>query len=185
MALGVAVLFLLAGGHSDHIDNLKHLLRHGYVDGVPSPEMWVLFPRSLEVSPPTQHAARRGAQLNKQIHALQDSLAAPLPELPAGARYLDVDCSSSGAFREALFSSGIETRQYEQFIFMDSRARGPFHPVYSKHSRQHWALPFVQRITSEVKLVGPSISCEGRQLPGHPARHNPHVQVGTPRACDL
>lgn len=43
----------------------------------------------------------------------------------------------------------------------------------------HWTLPLLSRLTAHVKLVGPSISCEGSPLNGDFSgkwRHNPHVQ---------
>ena len=49
-----------------------------------------------------------------------------------------------------------------------------------------------RRISDHVKLVGPTISCEGIQPQGMPLRKNPHVQsfvVATdqarPRGCSL
>lgn len=43
----------------------------------------------------------------------------------------------------------------------------------------HWAEPFLSRLSSTVKLVGPTISCEGTPLDGDMKgvwRRNPHVQ---------
>ena len=43
----------------------------------------------------------------------------------------------------------------------------------------HWTQPFLRRLTREVKLVGPTISCEGSPLDGNMNgvwRRNPHVQ---------
>ena len=43
----------------------------------------------------------------------------------------------------------------------------------------HWADVLFSKITEEVKLVGPTINCEGSPQGGNPAntwRKNPHVQ---------
>jgi hypothetical protein len=43
----------------------------------------------------------------------------------------------------------------------------------------HWTTPLLSRINDVVKLVGPTISCEGSPLKGNPElewRRNPHVQ---------
>lgn len=43
----------------------------------------------------------------------------------------------------------------------------------------HWTEPFTSRLVGDVKLVGPTISCEGSPLNGDfrgKWRHNPHVQ---------
>lgn len=45
--------------------------------------------------------------------------------------------------------------------------------------RIHWTAPFLRRIQGDVKLVGPTISCEGSPLDGDLQgkwRRNPHVQ---------
>lgn len=51
-------------------------------------------------------------------------------------------------------------------------------PVCVK-GKLHWTLPLLSRLTRHVKLVGPTISCEGSPLNGDFSgkwRHNPHVQ---------
>ena len=43
----------------------------------------------------------------------------------------------------------------------------------------HWTQPFISRLSSDIKLVGPTISCEGSPLDGDMRgqwRRNPHVQ---------
>ena len=43
----------------------------------------------------------------------------------------------------------------------------------------HWTKPFIHRLRGDVKLVGPTISCEGSPENGHVRgkwRRNPHVQ---------
>lgn len=43
----------------------------------------------------------------------------------------------------------------------------------------HWADVLFSKLNDEVKLVGPTINCEGSPLSGNPAstwRRNPHVQ---------
>jgi hypothetical protein len=62
---------------------------------------------------------------------------------------------------------------------MDATARGPFLPVYAS-SRVHWAEPFLKRLSEQVKLVGPTISCQPVQSNPKselPKRDNPYVQV--------
>ncbi len=52
----------------------------------------------------------------------------------------------------------------------------------------HWTEPFIRRLRGDVKLVGPTISCEGSPLNGDVRgrwRRNPHVQsyaIATDRA---
>ena len=61
-----------------------------------------------------------------------------------------------------LRTQGIDTAKYKYFLFMNSSARGPFLPSYWPNT-VHWTQPLVSRLRGLVKLVGPTISCEGER----------------------
>jgi hypothetical protein len=87
-----------------------------------------------------------------------------LPILPRNSRYVlnpmgDVCLSDWAAYGHGLRESKVD--RYRSFIFISSSARGPFLPSYAYHSRAHWTDPFLNRLRGDVKLVGPTISCEG------------------------
>lgn len=76
------------------------------------------------------------------------------------------------------------------FIFINSSVRGPILPWYAEKA-QHWTTLFTRKLTRDVKLVGPAISCEhfcithdGKQE----CRKNAHVQsvaVATDQVCSF
>jgi len=79
-------------------------------------------------------------------------------------------CHHRGTVGWVLRTQGIDVAKYKYFIFMNSSARGPFLPSYWPNT-MHWTQPFVSRLRGLVKLVGPTISCEGeRHLLGHRCR---------------
>lgn len=57
----------------------------------------------------------------------------------------------------------MDTSQYKYVLFINSSVRGPYLPSYWPQS-VHWTRVFTDRINDKVKLVGPTISCEGGQL---------------------
>jgi hypothetical protein len=94
-------------------------------------------------------------------------------------------------------------RRYRLFLFINSSVRGPFLPPYAR-GRLHWTDPFASRLGSsssgggggggggsggssepagggDVRLVGPTVSCEGSPLGGNATggdwRRTPHVQT--------
>ena len=105
---------------------------------------------------------------------------AHLPLLPSHATYLHHanHCYDWGTYGWVLQSATIAVKYYRYFIFLNSSVRGPFLPVYA-HNVVHWTAPFLQRLVGGVKLVGPTISCEGTPFAGNVSanwRTNPHVQ---------
>lgn len=86
-----------------------------------------------------------------------------LPTLPYNARYImhTNECYDWGTFGWLLFHSGeVDYNAYAYFIFVNSSVRGPFKPSYLPDSI-HWTKAFTDRLTDDVKLVGPTISCVG------------------------
>jgi hypothetical protein len=78
-------------------------------------------------------------------------------------------------------------RRYRLFLFINSSVRGPFLPSYAR-GRLHWTEPFASRLggsgggpAGDVRLVGPTVSCEGSPLGGNATgtdwRRTPHVQT--------
>ena len=60
-------------------------------------------------------------------------------------------------------------------MLINSSVRGPYPPP-SVRGMVHWTDPFLSRITQDIKLVGPTINCEGTvSMDGRPIKH-PHVQ---------
>ena len=87
-------------------------------------------------------------------------------------------CFDWGTVGWALRSGKVDITGYKYFIIMNSSVRGPFTPAYFS-DKHHWSRIFTDRITDEVKLVGPTISCEGAPMEGDASkqwRTNPHVQ---------
>ena len=77
-----------------------------------------------------------------------------------------------------LRTHSIDIAKYKYFVIMNSSARGPFLPAYWPNS-VHWTQPLVSRLRGLVKLVGPTISCEG--VPRSAAAKNCSVEAqGTP-----
>ena len=54
----------------------------------------------------------------------------------------------------------VKTTGYRNIIMMNSSVRGPFLPAYWP-AAVPWTSIFTDRLTNNVKLVGPTISCEG------------------------
>lgn len=103
-----------------------------------------------------------------------------LPELPANARYEfhKNECFDWGTIGWVLQQTSVDTSPYTYFVLMNSSVRGPFLPAHWP-SQVHWTTIFTERISDTVKLVGPTISCEGAARNGDPVgpwRRNPHVQ---------
>ncbi|KAI0388024.1 hypothetical protein F5Y04DRAFT_16328 [Hypomontagnella monticulosa] len=71
-------------------------------------------------------------------------------------------CFDLGAFGEVL-RKGDLWKKYQRFITMNASLRGPFLPYWSK---QCWSDAYLERVTSDVKLVGMTVNCGPR----------PHIQ---------
>eukprot|EP00798_Chlamydomonas_sp_ICE-L_P028092 gene28092-31200_t len=112
----------------------------------------------------------------------EQSAEVDLPLLPPHAKYVfhENECYDWGTFGWLLRSGHVDIRKYLYFIFMNCSVRGPFYPSYAR-GHVHWTHPFLRRLRGDVKLVGPTISCEGSPLDGAMSdpskwRWNPHVQ---------
>ena len=111
----------------------------------------------------------------------------PLPQLPPlvgiRAKYLlhENVCFDWGAFGWAIRNGFVRVTKYTHFVFVNSSVRGPFVPTYVRES---WTQLLLSALSDDVKLVGPTISCEAASSKGLLKRNNPHVQsytVGTDR----
>lgn len=91
-----------------------------------------------------------------------------LPILPPNAHYIqhENDCYDLGTFGWFFNQSIVQTSHYKYFILMNSSVRGPFLTTTLLNSGFWWYEHFIRRLSSRVKLVGPTISCA----------HAPHVQ---------
>lgn len=101
-----------------------------------------------------------------------------LPKLKVNnARYIyhKNECFDFGTFGYVIH--GMERiKKYKYYIFMNSSVRGPFLPAYVR-GKIRWEDLFISRLTNEVKLVGPTINCEGAaKEDSREWRANPHVQ---------
>lgn len=72
-----------------------------------------------------------------------------------------------GAHRHGLvhlserYGCRVDELPFDHFLFINSSAAGPFLPAYFPAER-HWTSVFTSRLTTRVKLVGPSITCLAR-----------------------
>lgn len=49
---------------------------------------------------------------------------------------------------------------YTHFAIINNGMRGPFVAAGNPSAKQHWASPFIQLLSDDVKLAGNSLSCE-------------------------
>ncbi|KXZ52810.1 hypothetical protein GPECTOR_8g196 [Gonium pectorale] len=103
-----------------------------------------------------------------------------LPKLPHNARYVRHTnrCYDWGSYGWLLITGRVDPKRYRYFFFINCSVRGPFLPAYAR-GNVHWTVPFTSRLVGDVKLVGPTVSCEGSPLNGDfrgKWRYNPHVQ---------
>ncbi|KIY96554.1 hypothetical protein MNEG_11409, partial [Monoraphidium neglectum] len=154
----VVVLYVFAYTDPEFLDNLKYFVKEA-VERDPGVCDYVIA------------VQRSHGQLDPSL----------LPPLPPHARYVFHEnvCYDWGTFGWLLMGSGhVDPRRYRYFFFINSSVRGPFMPPYAR-GLLHWAEPFLSRLDASVKLVGPTISCEGTPLDGDVKgvwRRNPHVQ---------
>lgn len=96
-------------------------------------------------------------------------------------------CFDWGTVGWALKEKHFDPDKYAYFIIMNSSVRGPFLPVWAKDVLT-WQDALLSQLSESVRLVGPTISCEGSPFQGDVTgdwRANPHVQsyvVATDRA---
>jgi hypothetical protein len=118
------------------------------------------------------------------VFILQDMDGVQMPDLtgklPPNARVErhQNGCYDWGTIGWLFDTKKVDTSKYKYFIFMNSSVRGPFIPTYGQGFKR-WHEQIVSRITDKVKLVGPTISCEGSPKDGNidgEWRTNPHVQ---------
>eukprot|EP01024_Parvocaulis_polyphysoides_P043143 TRINITY_DN39389_c0_g1_i1.p2 TRINITY_DN39389_c0_g1~~TRINITY_DN39389_c0_g1_i1.p2 ORF type:complete len:287 (+),score=18.45 TRINITY_DN39389_c0_g1_i1:393-1253(+) len=72
----------------------------------------------------------------------------------------------------------VDITKYDLFVFVNSSVRGPFLPPYLK-GLVRWVDLLLAKLDDKVKLVGPTINCEGSPKHGDidgEWRTNPHVQ---------
>lgn len=103
-----------------------------------------------------------------------------LPPLPPNVRQVSHPnaCFDWGTFGWVVESGSVDVARYRYILFLNSSVRGPFLPPYWP-PELHWTDVFTTRLTSSVKLVGSTISCEGSWRGGvltGEKRQNPHVQ---------
>eukprot|EP00892_Ulva_mutabilis_P012446 jgi/Ulvmu1/9574/UM054_0004.1 len=104
-----------------------------------------------------------------------------LPWLPRNARYMRPrrHCHGWGAYDAVLRRGVLDVTKYHYFIFLSSSVRGPFLPAYLQ-GQIHFTSLMTSRLVGDVKLVGPTISCEAAAdavPPGAPLHGQPHVQA--------
>lgn len=102
-----------------------------------------------------------------------------LPALPPNAHYLRTEqCTTTWGAIDAV-SRVLPIAEHQYFVVLDSKMRGPFLPPYVTTGQWlHWTEAFTNRLSDKVKLVGPTISCEGAPKGGDAAgewRGNPYV----------
>ncbi|KAL4428545.1 hypothetical protein ABPG75_002634 [Micractinium tetrahymenae] len=103
-----------------------------------------------------------------------------LPALPPNARYLyhKNECYDWGTIGWVFSTGQANPEDYKFFLFMNSSVRGPFVPPYAR-GYTRWQDLFFNKLDDHIKLVGPTISCEGSPWQGNAKgewRTNPHVQ---------
>eukprot|EP01026_Neomeris_dumetosa_P033245 TRINITY_DN2648_c1_g2_i2.p1 TRINITY_DN2648_c1_g2~~TRINITY_DN2648_c1_g2_i2.p1 ORF type:complete len:379 (-),score=31.30 TRINITY_DN2648_c1_g2_i2:28-1068(-) len=104
----------------------------------------------------------------------------PLPTLPRNARYLfhPNEGYDWGTFGWLIMGKRVDIRKYDYFVFVNSSVRGPYLPPYIKKIVR-WVDLLLAKLNDRVKLVGPTVNCEGSPKDGDPSgewRTNPHVQ---------
>ncbi|KAK9808733.1 hypothetical protein WJX72_002733 [[Myrmecia] bisecta] len=104
----------------------------------------------------------------------------PLPEVPPNVRFEfhPNSCYDWGTIGWLFDNHKVDTSQYKYFIFINSSVRGPFLPPYLA-GKVRWQDILISRLNDNVKLIGPTISCEGSPKEGNVNgewRTNPHVQ---------
>eukprot|EP00892_Ulva_mutabilis_P003130 jgi/Ulvmu1/12818/UM097_0047.1 len=147
------VLYIFSNTDPQYYGNLLFFIKHG-MPGCPACEYVVV------------------------INQDPGTLGVELPELPDNARYLHHpnQCYDWGTFGWVLKTEDIDTALYKHFIFLNSSVRGPFLPPYLK-DKVHFTEAMTSKLVGDVKMVGPTINCEGTAtLESGERRSNPHVQ---------
>lgn len=153
------VVYVFSATDPEYIRNLQHFARHGIREGDGCEYVIIVQTTDGEPKPPE---------------------GVTLPAVPSNVRYEfhPNGCYDWGTIGWALSNGKVDWRKYKYFIFMNSSVRGPFIPVHMK-GLASWQQLLLSRINDDVKLVGPTISCEGSPFQGDVSaewRTNPHVQ---------
>lgn len=115
------------------------------------------------------------------VQSTDSAVLQKLPRLPPNAKYVHHknECYDWGTFGWLLLKSGhVSSSKYKFIVLTNSSVRGPYLPPYIP-KQLPWHRLLTQRLTKDVKLVGPVISCEGSPYQGNVSDHwrtNPHVQ---------
>lgn len=105
-----------------------------------------------------------------------------LPLLPSNAKYVHHEnmCFDFGTIHWLFDTKQVDMENYRFFLFMNSSVRGPFLPAFWPGG-VHWSRALTAKLTSRVKLVGPTISCQPASPPPGSApsteRRSVHVQA--------
>eukprot|EP00891_Asterochloris_glomerata_P006722 jgi/Astpho2/6722/Aster-06741 len=150
------VVYIFSNTDPEYANNLRFFLKHGVAEGDGCEYVVVI-------------------QTGEGSKALD-----PLPPAPANVRfeYHPNSCYDWGTFGWLLDTGKIQPAGYKYFIFMNSSVRGPFIPPYLQ-GKVRWQATLTSKLSDTVKLVGPTISCEGSPKDGivdGEWRTNPHVQ---------
>ena len=141
----VLILYVWADTHAQAFGNLEFFIRYGVHAAQPADYYFIL----QKVNKLTVNESR-------------------LPRLPPNAHYMqhENECFDFGTFGWFLASKIVDTSVYKYFIFMNALIRGPFLVSPLLYRIEWWFTTFTERLTEELKLVGPTINCEQK----------PHVQ---------
>lgn len=136
------VVYTYSNSNSEHERNLEFFVRHGVRAG-------------------------DGCEYIITIqHGLGLPLSDELPLLPKNGRYLHHEnlCFDWGTVNWLIETKQIDIANFRYFVFMNSSVRGPFLPAFWPAGLR-WSQALTAKITSTVKLVGPTISCEPASPP--------------------
>ena len=100
-----------------------------------------------------------------------------LPSLPNNAKYIYHDnvCYDWGTLGWFLLHSGhVALDDFALYIFINSSVRGPYIPTYVGSKK--WVHMFTSMLDNNIKVVGPTISCESTGQSFGVYKQNPHVQ---------
>ncbi|KAL0029714.1 hypothetical protein WJX79_004145 [Trebouxia sp. C0005] len=150
------VVHIFADTDPEYLENLKFFIRYGILQ-------------------------EDNAEYIVLIQTDSSTIFARLPGLPDNAKYVQHknECYDWGTVGWLLLHSGkVKMSEFKYFVITNSSVRGPFLPSYVQ-GHVAWYTLLTQRLSKDIKLVGPVISCGGTYFQGDPSsvlRKNPHVQ---------
>lgn len=158
------IFYIFSDTDPEYVENLRFFVEHGTKSN-----------HADYVVVVQDQASTSNAQENKIGRILKD--------LPAGSIVLHHvnDCYDLGTFGWSLKQPSIASKlsSYKYFVMINSSVRGPFVPPYVPN-RHEWHRLLTRRLggTTNVRLVGGSISCEGMDSTVQNAYVSfPHVQT--------